>query len=99
MPVKGEMAEIESTIEQTLDLNRKRDAKKKAKSRINVYRKALKEVQQIAGNDPMRELADWICDQIRTKETLPSGRTVRKKGAEICRDHGKEISTGSWLGA
>ena len=99
MPVEGEMAEIESTVEQTLDLNRKRDAEKKAKSRMKVYRKALKEVQQIAGNEPMRELADWIRERIRTKENLPSGRTVRKKGAEICREHGKEISTGSWLGA
>ena len=66
---------------------------------MNVYRKALKEVQQIAGNDPMRELGGWIRDRIRTKEDLPSGRTVRKKGAEICRDRGKDISTGSWLGA
>ena len=99
MPVKEEMTEIESTIDQTLDLNRKRDAEKKAKSRIKVYRKALKEVQQIAGNGPMRELAEWIREQIRTKERLPSGRAVRQKGAEICRDNGKEISTGSWLGA
>lgn len=99
MSVAEEMSEIEVTIEQTLDVARKRDAKKKAKSRLNVYRKALKEVQRIAGNGPMRELADWIRGEIRETESPPSGRAVRQAGAEICRDSGEEVSTGSWLGA
>lgn len=99
MPVDEEMNEIETTIEQTLDVARKRDAKKKAKSRLNVYRKALTEVQRIAGNGPMRELGAWIRKQIRETESPPSGRAVRQAGAEICRDNGEDVSTGSWLGA
>ena len=99
MPVSEEMTEIEETLEETLDVARKRSAKKKAKSRLPVYRKALKEVQQLAGNAPMRELADWIRKQIREKENPPSSRAVRKQGATICRNHGREVSTGSWLGA
>ena len=99
MPVEAEMTEIESTIEETLDTARKREERKRKKSRMEVYRKALKEVQRIAGNDPMRGLAGWIRERIRTEGRLPSGRDVRKKGAEICRDNGKEVSTGSWLGA
>lgn len=99
MPVKEEMSEIERTIDETLDVARKREATQKAKSRLKVYRKALKEVQQIAGNEPMRELAAWIRDRIKDRREPPSGRDVRQKGAAICREHGEEVSTGTWLGA
>lgn len=76
LPVNQEMTDVK----ETLDVARKRNAKKKAKTRLKVYRKALEEVQQIAGNDSMRELADWIRNQIREREVPPSGRSVRKKG-------------------
>ena len=72
MPVKAEVKDIETTVSETLDIARQRDADKKAQSRLKVYRKALKEVQQTAGNDPMRTLADWIRTEIR--ETGPSRR-------------------------
>lgn len=99
MSVEEEMTEIESTVEEVIDVARKRDADRKATSRMRVYRKALGEVQRVAGNGPMRTLGDWIRRRIRETETFPSGRAVRKKGAEICRNSGNEVSTGSWLGA
>lgn len=99
MSIKEEMAGIERTVDETFDVNRKRDAKRKAQSQKKVYRKALEEVQRIAGNDPMRELAEWIRERIREGDEPPSGRAVRKKGAAICRENGNEVSTGSWLGA
>lgn len=99
MSVTKEMDAIEATIDETLDVGSKRTARKKAKSRLEVYEKALKEVQQVAGNDPMRELSGWIQSEIREDAEPPSGRRVRQEGADICRDHGETISTGSWLGA
>lgn len=99
MSVSEEMNRIERTIEETLDVARRREAKQKANSRIEVYRKALKEVRQVAGNDAMRELGAWIRERIEASGDPPSGRDVRQKGAAICREHGEEISTGSWLGA
>ena len=80
MPVKEGMNAIEATIEETLDTARKRTAKEEAKSRSEVYRKVLEEVQRVAGNDPMRALADWIRRRIRERENSPSGRDVHQKG-------------------
>ena len=99
MSVKEEMRGIEATIEESIDIARKRDAAKKAKSRTKTYEKALREVQRIAGDSQMRTLAGWIREEIRETESFPSGRAVRKKGADICRRSGNEVSTGSWLGA
>ena len=80
MPADWKMADIEETFEETLGVARERNAAKKAKTRLEVYRKALEEARQIAGNDPMRELADWIRNPIREREVQPSGRSVLKKG-------------------
>lgn len=79
MPADWKMADIEETFEETLGVARKRNAEKKAKTRLEVYRKAPEEARQIAGNDPMRELADWIRN-IREREVRPSGRSVLKTG-------------------
>ncbi|WP_135533917.1 hypothetical protein [Halostella pelagica] len=67
--------------------------------RRQAYKKALREARAIAGDDAARELADWIEATIRDEKQLPRAREVRQKGADICRDRGKEVSTGSWLGA
>lgn len=99
MPVSEEMDRIEQTIDETFDVARKREAKQKAKSRTEVYRKALKEVRQVAGSDAMRELSAWVRERIEESGEAPSGRDVRQQGAAICREHGEEVSTGSWLGA
>lgn len=99
MAISEEMAKIEETMDETLSVARRRDAERDAPSRSKLYRKALKEVQQVAGTAAMRDLAGWIRDQLRDEGDPPSGRNVRQKGAEICRDRGEEVSTGSWLGA
>lgn len=99
MSVSDEVAEIEETMDETLSVVRRRDDARDAPSRLKLYRKALREVQQVAGNAAMRELAEWIRERIRTDGDPPSGRAVRQRGAAICRERGKEISTGSWLGA
>ena len=38
-------------------------------------------------------------DNLRAARNGPSGRQVRQCGVRVCREHGHEISTGSWLGA
>ena len=99
MAVTEEMGRIEATIEETFDRHQRTEARKTAKSRLNVYRKALKEVSNVAGTAAMHELGEWIRERIEDRKKAPSGRQVRQHGARICREHGHEISTGSWLGA
>jgi len=47
----------------------------------------------------MEALKRWIIQSIRENDRFPSGRETRKKGAQICRDSGHGIPTGSFLGA
>ena len=93
------LGEIDDATKETFDLGSRRQAKKKEGLRRNAYEKGLREVQRIAGKPQARELAAWIEGEIRAKERFPSARSVRKRGAKICRESGHEISTGSWLGA
>jgi hypothetical protein len=93
------LAEIDRTTQEEFDLGTREAAKRKEGSRRNAYKKGLREVQSISGTDAARELAEWIQGEIRTNGRFPTARTVRKRGAKICRDRGSEISTGSWLGA
>lgn len=97
--VKDMLAEIDRTTKEEFDLASRRAAERKEGSRRNAYRKGIREVRDIAGKDAARELTEWIQEEIRTNQRLPSARTVRKQGAKICREYGKDVSTGSWLGA
>lgn len=99
MSVKRELKAIDEAIEESLNVARKHEEKRTAKSRREVYQKALKEVQDVAGDTAMAELSGWIQARIREDKSPPAGRSVRKQGARICREYGEEISTGSWLGA
>lgn len=99
MAVAEEMREIERTIEQTFDRHQRKEARDTAESRMTVYRKALKEVRDVAGTAAMHQLGEWIRERVADRERAPGGREVRQQGARICREHGHEISTGSWLGA
>lgn len=93
------LAEIDEATQAAFDLGTRNAAKRKEGSRRKAYEKGIKEVNSLAGRDAARELTDWIIDEIEEKQALPSARQVRKRGARICRNHGEEISTGSWLGA
>lgn len=97
--VKETLAEIDQTTLETFDLATRRAAQKKEGSRRDAYEKGVREVRDIAGKEAAQELAEWIQEEIRTNQRFPSARTVRKRGARICRDHGHDVSTGSWLGA
>lgn len=91
--------EIDETAQDVFDLATRKDAKRKAGSRRKAYEKGLREVRHVAGNDQAQELADWITDEMRSKERFPTARDVRQQGAAICRRNGHEVSSGSWLGA
>lgn len=97
--VKDRVREIERTIQDVFDVASQRQAKEKAGSRRDAYKKGIQEVRDIAGEAQAEELAEWIENEIRQKERFPTAREVRKRGAKICRESGAEISTGSWLGA
>lgn len=99
MSVTEELNRIEETLDATFDVARKRDEERRGHSRITVYRKALEAVERTAGTAPMRELGEWIRERVREDGEPPAGRDVRQKGADICREAGYEVSTGSWLGA
>ena len=91
--------EIDQTTQEVFDLATRADAKRREGSRRNSYQKALKEVNNIAGQSAARALADWIQAEIRQNERFPNARDVRQRGAQLCRENGHEVSTGSWLGA
>jgi len=93
------LGEIESAIEETFDPHKRHQEKTRAESRRTVYKKALKEAETVGGSEQMHALGVWIQNQIRDHQRLPSGREVRKRGAEMCRSNGHRVSTGSWLGA
>jgi len=96
---KGLLTDIDQTTVEVFDLASRERAKQREGSRRDAYEKGIREVRDIAGREPAEELADWIQEEIRTKKRFPTARNVRKQGAHICRNHGHNVSTGSWLGA
>jgi hypothetical protein len=99
MTVREALQAIDESVKDVFDLGTRRQAKQKEGSRRNVYEKSLREVQQVAGDEEMETLKRWIIQSIRENGRLPSGRETRKRGAQICRDRGQSIPTGSFLGA
>ena len=99
MSVKDALREIDAAVEESFDRARRHEERRNARSRRNVYEKALREVRRIAGDEGMWALSQWITKQMREEKNVPSGRRVRQQGARICRKNGYEVSTGSWLGA
>lgn len=97
--VRDRVREIDKVVQEVFDVASRQQAKKKAGSRRKAYEKGIREVRDIAGKPQAEKLAEWIEDEIRSRERFPSAREVRKQGAEICRQSGHEVSTGSWLGA
>lgn len=97
--VRDRVREIDAVVQEVFDVASRRQSEEKAGSRRKAYSKGIEEVRDIAGKPQAEELAEWIEREIRTRERFPSAREVRQQGAEICRESGHEISTGSWLGA
>lgn len=91
--------EIDEVVRDVFDVASREQAKEKAGSRRKAYRKGIEEVKDVAGKREAEALAEWIESEIRSRERFPSAREVRKEGADICRQSGYEVSTGSWLGA
>ena len=98
MTVNEALQAIDDTVKEVFDLGTRRQAKRKEGSRRNVYEKSLREVKQVAGDEEMEALKRWLIQSIREDERFPSGRETRKQGAQICRDSGHSIPTGSFLG-
>ncbi len=99
MSIKQSMRDIDRAVEDTVGTHEQYEAKKEGRSRRRVYEKSIEEVRKTAGKTEAERLAMWIETTIREEEKLPSGKQVRKKGAEICRDVGEAVSTNDWLGA
>jgi hypothetical protein len=99
MTVRTALDQIDDAVKDVFDLASRRQVKEREGSRRNVYEKSLRNVKQIAGDEEMVELREWIIQYIRENEKFPSGRETRKQGARICRDSGHTVPTGSWLGA
>lgn len=97
--VRERVREIDEAVKDVFDVSDRQDAKQKAGSRRNAYEKGIEEVKDIAGEREAETLAEWIESEIRSRERFPSAREVRKQGADICRQAGYDVSTGSWLGA
>lgn len=99
MTVKEALREIDEAVRDVFDLGTRRQAKQKEGSRRTVYEKSLREVKEVASEEEMEALKQWVIQSIRKDERFPSGRETRKRGAQLCRDSGHSVPTGSFLGA
>ncbi|WP_226022144.1 hypothetical protein [Halomicrobium salinisoli] len=98
--IEDMVREIDETAVDVFDLAARREAKDKAGSRRDAYEKGLRRVREITDDDDaVRELSEWIQEEMRSREKYPSARNVRQQGAKIVRDRGHEVSTNDWLGA
>ncbi|WP_225336584.1 DUF5789 family protein [Halomicrobium urmianum] len=60
--------------------------------------RALKAIEEDDEDEGIRVAADWIVEQIRDEEKLPSSRAVRRRAAKFCRANGYEVRSDEWLG-
>ena len=96
---RDRVRKIDAVAQDVFDVASRQQAKEKAGSRRKAYKKGIEEVKDVAGKREAETLAEWIESEIRSRERFPTAREVRKQGADICRQSGYEVSTGSWLGA
>ena len=65
------------------------------------YEKTMRSLKNLDADDDdegIREITDWIIEQIEEKEKLPGSRPVRRQAAKFCRGKGYEIGNDEWLG-
>jgi hypothetical protein len=99
MIVNEALRATDDTVKEVFDLGIRREAKRNEGARRNVYEKSPREVKQVAGDEEMEALERWLVQSSREDDRFPSGRETRKRGAQICRDSGHSIPTGSFSGA
>lgn len=58
----------------------------------------LKAVDADDDDEGIRAISDWVVEQIREKERLPSSRAVRRQAAKFCRANGYQVRNDEWLG-
>lgn len=97
MNVNEVLREIDAAKDESLTEADKRSSQ--YESRRGAYEKALREVRAIADDDAAQEFAAWIEATIREDGQLPRAREVHQKGADVCRERGHSVTSGSWLGA
>jgi hypothetical protein len=65
------------------------------------YEMTFKELKAIDADDDdegIQAIRDWVTEQIRDKEKLPSSRAVRRQAAKFCRANGYQVRNDEWLG-
>lgn len=70
-------------------------------SQRDAYMKTLFALRAIEADDDdegVREIGDWIVDQIHAKGKLPGSRGVRREAGKIARSYGHTVSNNDWLG-
>lgn len=70
-------------------------------SQREAYEKTFRSLKNLDADDDdegIREITNWIIEQIEQKEKLPGSRGVRRQAAKFCREKGYEIRNDEWLG-
>ncbi|HKL29959.1 MAG TPA: hypothetical protein VJ898_11940 [Natrialbaceae archaeon] len=65
------------------------------------YEKTFQELKAIDADDDdegIQTITDWIVEQIRDKQRLPTSRAVRREAAKFCRANGYRVRNDEWLG-
>jgi len=87
------MEDTDRAVEESLGGHERSEAVKDGRSRRRSYETSIETVREAAGRAEAGRLAEWIEERVRAEDSLPPGREVRKKGAEICREAGHSVST------
>ena len=70
-------------------------------SQREAYTKTFHELTVVDADDDdevVLAIGDWIVEQIRENDELPSSRAVRRQAAKICRANGYRVRDSDWLG-
>ena len=65
------------------------------------YEKTFQELKAIDADDDdegIQTITDWIVEQIRDKQRLPTSRAVRREAAKFCRANGYRVRNDEWFG-
>lgn len=61
------------------------------------YEQIFLETRDVAGNDVMRSLVEWITESTTASKQLPTPAEVRSRAKELCEKQGQEIPPESSL--
>jgi len=92
---------VAAAMKQVSEASRTLPRRDRFGSQRDAYTKTFRELEAIDATDDdevIRTVSDWVVEQIRENDELPSSRAVRRQAAKICRANGYQVRDNDWLG-